>query len=114
MDTLIINGDFFRDDNGRLSSVSGEKELLQRALICLSTEKGSFSYDRELGSELHTLCNYERSKLDDLAYEFAVEALLGIEDISVKKAKVSVADNIYNIEITLLLQGKKRSVKIEI
>ena len=114
MDTLIKNGDFYKDENSCLKSVTGSEELLQRALICLSVEKGSFSFNRELGSGLHTLCNYEKSKLNDIAYELAADALLGIKEISVKSAEVTVENNIYNINILLLLQGERRLVNLRI
>ncbi len=114
MDTLIRNGDYFKDENGSLVTVSGEDETLQRILFCLSTQKGSFNFDRELGSKFYMLGEYEREKLNDIAYEFAIEALIEIEGVSVKSAEVSVDDDKYSIELAVYMKDRKRLVKIRI
>ena len=55
MDTAICSGDFLLDGRGRPVVISGMQEILQRALIRLTVQKGSFIYDPELGSRLFTL-----------------------------------------------------------
>lgn len=56
MDTALNDaGDFALDDRGMPYLLSGLAELMQRVKLCLQIKKGSFLYDRSLGSELHTL-----------------------------------------------------------
>lgn len=114
MDTLIKNGDWLTDENGALISITDETEKLQRALFILSAEKGSFNFDRELGSKLYTLGDYSEDMLDTAAAELAAQALIGIEGVSVKKAKVIKNGAHFSIEISLYMQSTKRLVKIKI
>lgn len=48
--TLGYDGDLAVDENGRIGYVSGQDEIRQRLYIRLSARKGSYVYDRELGS----------------------------------------------------------------
>lgn len=52
MDTAIQNGDFLRDAGGRLRSLDGREELLQRAYLRLQARRGAFPYDPQLGSRI--------------------------------------------------------------
>lgn len=114
MDTLIKDGDLFIDENGELEKITDEPEKLQRALFVLSTEKGSFSFDRELGSKLYTLGSYSEEELDDVAAEIVSDALIHIEGISVKKVKVTKEGNDYYLDISLFIESLKRLVRIKI
>ena len=114
MDTLIKNGDLFIDENGELVKITDEPEKLQRALFILSTEKGSFSFDRELGSKLYTLGTYSEAQLDEAAAEIVSDALISIEGISVKKVKVKKEGNDYRLDISLFIESLKRLVRIKI
>lgn len=114
MDTLIKDGDLFVDENGSLVSITDEPEKLQRILFILSTEKGAFSFDRELGSALYTLGAYSADKLDTAAFEIVSDALIGIEGVSVKSAKVSKNGNEYSVEVSVYIESLKRLVKIKI
>ena len=114
MDTLIKNGDLFIDENGELKKITDEPEKLQRALFILSTEKGSFSFDRELGSKLYTLGSYSEQELDDAAAEIVSDALISIEGISVKKVRVQKEGNDYRLDISLFIESLKRLVRIKI
>ncbi len=50
IDVKISNGDVAVDSTGSPVSISGADAKFQRALICLTVPKGSFVYDRELGT----------------------------------------------------------------
>lgn len=49
-DVKITNGDVDVDSAGSPLRISGADARFQRALICLTVPKGSFIYDRELGT----------------------------------------------------------------
>ena len=50
IDTLLVNGEHFTDNRGIPIRISGERELIQRALLRLTIQKGSFTQDPALGS----------------------------------------------------------------
>ncbi len=51
MDILIENGDFKKDVQGMPVKIYGAEEACQRAALQFSTLKGTFVYNRELGTE---------------------------------------------------------------
>lgn len=57
MDTLIQDGDFAADASKIPIKISGEDEVKQRIYIRLKAKKGSFLYDRNLGSRLYELAD---------------------------------------------------------
>lgn len=114
MDTLIKNGDLFIDGNGSLVSITDENEKMQRILFILSTAKGSFSFDRELGSRLYTLGDYSDEQADSAALEIAADALVGVEGVSLESASVVRDGTNYEIGFTMSLSGRKKQVKIKL
>lgn len=51
IDVKITNGDIETDTTGGAKRIYGRDVLFQRAMLCMTVPKGSFVYDRELGSE---------------------------------------------------------------
>ncbi|WP_101697252.1 histidine kinase [Clostridium minihomine] len=91
MDIKLEQGDFAVGQNGLPFSVSTKEELLQRAKIRLSVPKGSFSYDSQLGSRLHTL-KLSGSDLNARARELTEEALAKMTELSVEKVRCDLVD----------------------
>lgn len=88
MDTALYHGDHMRDERGFVQKIGGAQEAVQRAMIRLTVPKGSFKPDSELGSRLYTLAKVtDRDKAQELAVEYAQEALLGERDIRVVSAR---------------------------
>ena len=104
MDTLLYGGDFAKDARGYPVLVSGVQELLQQALIRLKVKKGSFVYDPELGSELHTL-QPGGSDLSAQALRLAREALKQMGSIQVQQAAVRRVERPENLEIVVTLKA---------
>lgn len=84
MDIRLDQGDFAVGGNGLPCSVSGKEELLQRAFICLTIPRGSFSYDPQLGSRLHTLV-LSGADLSARARELVEEALAAVPGVTVQQ-----------------------------
>ena len=83
MDTALMQGDAVRDgQTGRLLTVEGEEELVQRALIRLAVKKGSFFLNPELGSELTLLRRIPSSRWDGEALRLVREALAGLDGLT--------------------------------
>lgn len=55
MDVLISDGDIATRTAGGYSYIYGLEEAVQRVLIAVLTVKGSFIYDRELGTDYGSL-----------------------------------------------------------
>lgn len=55
MDVLIADGDISTRKAGGYSYINGLEEAVQRVLIAVLTVKGSFIYDRELGTDYGSL-----------------------------------------------------------
>lgn len=77
MDILLHHGDHERNAQGFLQRADGARESIQQAMIRLSVPQGSFALDKNLGSRLHTLPNAPKERQEELALEYAQEALLG-------------------------------------
>ncbi len=84
MDTLLKDGDFFLDERGRPVAVQGVDELIQRALLRLTTKKGAFALDTALGSELYRLRGSSGEQLTALARGYVEQALLPVNGLSVE------------------------------
>lgn len=52
MDALLINGDVVLTDSGETAFVKGIDEMLQKAILCAKISKGSFVYNKDLGTEI--------------------------------------------------------------
>lgn len=108
MDTALNKGDFYTNDRNRLVTIYDNEELLQRALIRLCVKRGSFLYDKNLGSRLYTLThNTKDIKAKVIAY--AKEALLDMNDIIVDDVEVSFSNDLpnMNLNFTLTIHNEK-------
>lgn len=55
MDIKLENGDIAALPSGDYISVKGIDEVLQRAVLCAQINKGSFIYNKALGTELRSI-----------------------------------------------------------
>lgn len=60
MDIMLRNGDIVTDMSGEPVYIDGMDEILQRVLICIGVEKGSFLYDKDFGMEKPSSLNTPR------------------------------------------------------
>lgn len=86
MDILLHHGDHERNAQGFLQRADGARESIQQAMIRLSVPQGSFALDKNLGSRLHTLPNAPKERQEELALEYAQEALLDLPAVRVVSA----------------------------
>ena len=87
MDILLHHGDHERNAQGFLQRADGARESIQQAMIRLSVPQGSFALDKNLGSRLHTLPNAPKERQEELALEYAQEALLDLPAVRVVSVK---------------------------
>ena len=80
MDTLLTpDGDFELGENGLPKKIEDTKEILQKVLISLTVKKGSFIYQKNLGSEL-----YKVKSIDSNSQSIKEEAEIEIKKIICK------------------------------
>jgi len=92
VDTMLYQGDHFLDSRGLPVSIGGARELIQRALIRLQVQKGSFGQDPELGSDLHKLGRSAGEDNTRRAMSYVREALAPIPEIGVEWVRLTPVD----------------------
>lgn len=81
MDTLLVNGDICINQSGEYDFVRGVAEVLQKVIISAKIRKGSFIYNKSLGTEIRDI-DPEASNACESASLLLNEAI--IEDIGYK------------------------------
>ena len=81
MDVRIEAGDVYQDVSGRTSFLTGVWEAAQRVLFAVTTAKGSFIYNRSLGTDYGALSGAvtDSTALRDQLEMLIREAAAGIE-----------------------------------
>ena len=110
MELLIQNGDYVPDGKGGFRRALGSDELLQRALFKLTARRGSFPFLPELGSRMYQLRREKPSAWGALARQFAVEALAGLDGVTVAGAEARQERDVLTVTAELLWQGTPLSV----
>lgn len=113
MSLLLRNRDYARDGNGGVTAVSGGEALLNEALFRLTARRGSFPFLPRLGSRMGELRREKPSDWDALARQFAVEALDGLEDVTVTGVRVRRDQDALLVMTDLLWQGEALTVQWE-
>ena len=83
MELKLENGQYTTDHAGRVQTVSGTEELLQRARMRLTAKRGSFLPDLTYGSRLYLLGAHRPSQRSSAAKLYVAEALSGETLLSV-------------------------------
>lgn len=115
MDLLLFNGDHAKDQRGFPVPIADERELLQQALIRLSIPKGAFALDANLGSLLYSLGTVPAHKRQEFALQFAKEALVGLQGVSVQQIICRLPQvDVLELEIWLVVNTKKFATKFNV
>ena len=113
MSLLLRNRDYARDGNGGVTVVSGGEALLNEALFRLTARRGSFPFLPRLGSRMGELRREKPSDWDALARQFAVEALDGLQEVTVIGVRVRRDQDALLVMTDLLWQGEALTVQWE-
>lgn len=108
------DGVYERNSCGMAQPAAGREALLQEAYIRLQMEKGSFPYDRELGSLLLRLDEVPEGEQPQLAFSYAQAALAPLPDIHVLQAQIVPVGGVRTAEITLDVYGEQEKVRIRL
>lgn len=114
MDVKIENGDVCIDDSGNYVMIDGFDEVVQQVLIKITSEKGSFIYDRNLGSEC-TLSKTLSDKPDIKVLEMLInESLAHMEDVYVKLTDAYFSDGKLIMKITIFWRDLSEEKEVTI
>lgn len=112
MTTKLLDGDFATNAYGHLLAAVGSDEIIERALIRLRVKKGSFIYNKDLGSKLHLL---DLNSADENQLMAAVcDALSPIQEVEVTEVKrlVDKGNDTLSLSIDLLINHNKSTITL--
>lgn len=91
MDILITNGDIGITGCGGYLFTKGIDEVLHKVMLCAKIKKGSFIYNKALGTDLHSVdCKSSVSK--KTAEMLLSEALIGAPGYAVEVENIEKTD----------------------
>lgn len=106
MDTLLKDGQHLKNLQGYPVKITGRQRLAQSAFIRLTVPKGSFLYDKELGSRFFQLrASTNKDQLNRTALSYAQEAVFPIKQAKVDWAECSFsALDTVNIRVGITIE----------
>ncbi|NLJ30339.1 MAG: histidine kinase [Clostridiales bacterium] len=110
MDLSIKNGDFETGGGGFPLLLDGVGELFQRAAVRLTVPLGAFVYNPRLGSRLKGMAPAAPNFEED-AFSAAQEALLPLEDVSVKSVRL-VSEQPPVLGVTMECGGRQTEAEV--
>lgn len=114
MSLLLKQRDYVADGNGGVTVVQGGEALLNEVLFRLAARRGSFPFLPKLGSRMGQLRREKPSAWESLAQQFAVEALRGLDGVTVTGAAVRREDGALMAAVSLLWQGEELTAAVRL
>lgn len=114
MSLLLKDRDYAADGNGGVTVVRDGEALVNEVLFRLTARRGSFPFLPELGSRMGQLRREKPSAWNTLARQFAVEALAGLDGVTVTGAAVHQERDALTVTVELLWQGRLLSVTAQL
>lgn len=111
MDIKIEDGDMVLDKTGAAVCVTDSEEVFQQALFILSTKKGAFIYNKDMGVEAVTSACTERS-LKEIESKLK-EAVMEIAGLGVfLQSAEELIDGRVKVLVILDYMDKQQSVEV--
>ena len=111
---LLQNRDYMPDGNGGVAVVQDGEELLGEVLFRLTARRGAFPFLPNLGSRMHLLRRAKPSERENLALQYAAEALDGLAEVTVTGASARQEGDALWVSVELLWQGTRLSVTAQL
>ena len=113
MEIELKNGEYQTAD-GRLHTVTGAEEILQRAVFRLKARRGGFAPLPEVGSRLYTLSRLPKAQRPGAARQFVREALAGMENVRLGAVEIREDAGVMKITVELRYAADSAVVAIEV
>ena len=110
MSLLLQDRDYADDGNGGVAVIRDGDELLGEVLFRLTARRDSFPFLPGVGSRMHLLRRVKPSERENLALQYAVEALDGMAEVTVTGASVRQEAGALQVSVELLWQGTRLAV----
>lgn len=114
MSLLLNKRDYVADGNGGVVVVRDGEAMINEVLFRLAARRESFPFLPQLGSRMGQLRREKPSAWQTLAQQFAVEALAGLEGVTVTGAAVRREQDALTVTVDLLWQGTALSVTTQL
>ena len=114
MSLLLKDRDYTADGNGGVTVVRDGEALLNEVLFRLTARRGSFPFLPKLGSRMDQLRREKASAWDELALQFAVEALGEMDEVTVNGVSVRQEGDRLWVSVYLLWRGEQLSVTAQL
>ncbi len=112
MDILLINGDIGITNCGDYLFTKGIEEVLSKALLCAKIKKGSFIYNKELGTTLGSI-DCESSIALKTAGVLINEALIGTKDYVAEVENIEKTDD-GKIRLLIAVKGNEETRRAQV
>ena len=113
MDTALLNGDFAENETGKIHTISGMEETIQRCKILLGIKQGSFCYNRKLGNNLDRLCA-DDEYLNGNALLLVREALLPLKQAEVCAVIPFIRNGTLILAVTIQAYGETAEFEVTV
>ena len=110
MSLLLQDRDYADDGNGGVAVIRDGDELLGEVLFRLTARRDSFPFLPGVGSRMHLLRRVKPSERENLALQYAVEALDDMTEVTVTGASVRQETGALQVSVELLWQGTRLAV----
>ncbi len=111
MDIKIENSDLSLNSQGKYEFVSGIDEVAQRLLICAQIPKGSFVYNKELGTNLRDIdLTSDRRILTATA--ILNEAVFDIKGARAEVESFEKKEDKIHLKVKISYKGEERKVEV--
>ena len=114
MSLLLQDRDYADNGNGGVAVAQDGDELLGEVLFRLAARRDSFPFLPGLGSRMYLLRQVKPSSREDLALQYAVEALDGLPEVTVTGASVQQESDAFWVSVELLWQGTRLAVTAQL
>ena len=114
MSLLLNERDYVADGNGGVTVVRDGEAIMNEVLFRLTARRESFPFLPELGSRMEQLRREKPSAWETLARQFAVEALAGLDGVTVTGASVRRERDALMVTVELLWQGTALSATAQL
>lgn len=120
LDTALTpDGDFLLGNNGLPVKIFDVKEILQKVLIKLTTRKGSFIYNENLGSDLYRLrdTSLDNDTLKKEAELIVKEILYDVPQAKFKDLSLEILENEekkIQFNISLEINNKNETLVVKV
>ena len=114
MSLLLQNRDYADDGSGGVAVIQDGDEVLGEVLFRLTARRESFPFLPGLGSRMHLLRRSKPSERENLALQYAAEALEDLAEVTVTGASVRQEDGSLWVNVELLWQGTRLAVTAQL